>query len=225
MRAWKCPILFRLLADARSRFPQPAQVSSRFRHPIRHADIAQRFVRPEMQPVGRSHFGGQSFQGLQRVHGVILPALAGFKHVGLQGQTQFVGVSVRAKQSRFHTGSFGPLSVFAQHAIPLRMKSLLSCAVQLLPDQSAVSTAPGPVGSTPILAPTGAAIRADRRYDLGASRTQPCVSRRHPQVAPSLRLRATTTNRSLLRWLRAAELAAWQDADARALRELNYFHH
>ena len=33
--------------------------------------------------------------------------------------------------------------------------------------------------------------------------------------APSLRIAANRQNRSLLRWLRAAELSAWQGADAR----------
>ena len=43
----------------------------------------------------------------------------------------------------------------------------------------------------------------------------PFVPRR-PVVAPSLRLRATTANRSLLRWLRAAESAAWQETSPSA---------
>jgi len=40
---------------------------------------------------------------------------------------------------------------------------------------------------------------------------------RQPGVSPSLRLRVNAENRPLLRWLRAAELAAWEDADAGAL--------
>jgi hypothetical protein len=72
--------------------------------------------------------------------------------------------------------------------------------------------------------PAEAAIRANRRYDLGTIPSQPCVNQRRPQVAPSLRLRVNATNRSLLRWLRAAELAAWQDADSSAQRTLNHFH-
>lgn len=39
-----------------------------------------------MQPVGHAHFGGQSFHGLQRGHGVILPAFAGFKYIGAKNQ-------------------------------------------------------------------------------------------------------------------------------------------
>ena len=38
--------------------------------------------------------------------------------------------------------------------------------------------------------------------------------------APSLRIAATRKNRSLLRWMRAAELSAWQNADARHLDTL-----
>ena len=34
-------------------------------------------------------------------------------------------------------------------------------------------------------------------------------------IAPSLRLAVTAKNRALLRWLRAAELSAWQEADRR----------
>lgn len=34
-------------------------------------------------------------------------------------------------------------------------------------------------------------------------------------IAPSLRLAVTAKNRALLRWLRAAELSAWQDAETR----------
>jgi hypothetical protein len=37
-----------------------------------------------------------------------------------------------------------------------------------------------------------------------------------PRIAPSLQIAATAQNRSLLRWLRAMELSAWQDADARS---------
>ena len=33
------------------------------------------------------------------------------------------------------------------------------------------------------------------------------------KIAPSLRIAATIHNRSLLRWLRAVESLAWQDAD------------
>ena len=42
-----------------------------------------------------------------------------------------------------------------------------------------------------------------------------CFPRSNQAVAPSLRLAATRRNRALLRWLRAAELSAWQDADTR----------
>jgi hypothetical protein len=42
-------------------------VFSRFRHPIRHADVAQRFVRPEMQPVGNANFCGHSLHGERHV--------------------------------------------------------------------------------------------------------------------------------------------------------------
>lgn len=42
-----------------------------------------------------------------------------------------------------------------------------------------------------------------------------CFPRSNQTVAPSLRLAATRRNRALLRWLRAAELSAWQDADTR----------
>jgi hypothetical protein len=38
---------------------------------------------------------------------------------------------------------------------------------------------------------------------------------RRAYPAPSLRIAANRQNRSLLRWLRAAELSAWQGADAR----------
>ena len=43
----------------------------------------------------------------------------------------------------------------------------------------------------------------------------PCLRRVDQIVAPSLRLAATRRNRALLRWLRAVELCAWQDADTR----------
>ena len=39
---------------------------------------------------------------------------------------------------------------------------------------------------------------------------------RRATVAPSLRLHATKANRSLLRWMRAAEQAAWQDTELSA---------
>ena len=32
-----------------------------------------------------------------------------------------------------------------------------------------------------------------------------------PSVSPSLRVQVTAANRSLLRWMREAELAAWQE--------------
>jgi len=35
----------------------------------------------------------------------------------------------------------------------------------------------------------------------------------NPNISPSLRIAATTHNRSLLRWLRAVESIDWQDAD------------
>ena len=48
----------------------------------------------------------------------------------------------------------------------------------------------------------------------------------HP--APSLRVPVTVGNRELLRWLRAAELTAWQDAEAKSRRvfrlRLSRFH-
>ena len=40
-------------------------------------------------------------------------------------------------------------------------------------------------------------------------------SDRSPFISPSLRLAATAKNRAVLRWLRTAELSAWQDADRR----------
>ena len=39
--------------------------------------------------------------------------------------------------------------------------------------------------------------------------------RENYSIAPSLRLAVTAKNRALLRWLRAAELSAWQDAETR----------
>ena len=38
-------------------------------------------------------------------------------------------------------------------------------------------------------------------------------SRTNYNIAPSLRLAVTAKNRALLRWLRAAEWSAWQDAE------------
>jgi hypothetical protein len=46
---------------------------------------------------------------------------------------------------------------------------------------------------------------------------------RQPRVSPSLRLRASATNRLLLRWMRAVELAAWKDADSSPRRALKLF--
>ena len=43
--------------------------------------------------------------------------------------------------------------------------------------------------------------------------TNLCLPQLNRTVAPSLRLAATRRNRALLRWLRATELSAWQDAD------------
>jgi hypothetical protein len=72
---------------------------------------------------------------------------------------------------------------------------------------------------------TGAASEWTRRAHIAPpllvrSSAEPSYVRRHRLVSPSLRLRANAANRSLLRWLRAVELSAWQDASAthRALR-------
>ena len=43
----------------------------------------------------------------------------------------------------------------------------------------------------------------------------PRCSRTSVHPAPSLRVPVTAGNRELLRWLRAAELSAWQDPEAR----------
>jgi len=43
----------------------------------------------------------------------------------------------------------------------------------------------------------------------------PNFGRPRPLSAPSLRIATTARNRALLRWMRAAELAAWQDFDPR----------
>jgi len=42
-------------------------------------------------------------------------------------------------------------------------------------------------------------------------------------VSPSLRVRVTTKNRSLLRWLRAAELAAWEEPAPATRRAFRWF--
>jgi hypothetical protein len=52
------------------------------------------------------------------------------------------------------------------------------------------------------------------KIEIGAGMNR-CFPRTGQTVAPSLRLAATARNRALLRWLRAAELTAWQDADTR----------
>jgi hypothetical protein len=46
---------------------------------------------------------------------------------------------------------------------------------------------------------------------------------RQPQMSPSLRLRVTAANRSLLRWLRAAELAAWEEPTESERRAFRFF--
>jgi hypothetical protein len=54
------------------------------------------------------------------------------------------------------------------------------------------------------------------------SSTDPVFPSRRPLVSPSLRLRATAANRSLLRWMRAVELEAWQDSNEAPRRALNF---
>jgi len=82
---------------------------------------------------------------------------------------------------------------------------------KLSPATRAAVAEVGPVGTT--------SLRASARRTASApwpGHGQPIFGRRSA-VSPSLRLRVNAANRSLLRWLRAAELAAWEDADAGAL--------
>lgn len=46
---------------------------------------------------------------------------------------------------------------------------------------------------------------------------------RRSSVAPSLRVQVNAANRSLLRWLRAAELAAWEEPAPSARRAFRLF--
>lgn len=73
----------------------------------------------------------------------------------------------------------------------------------------------------PVRQPGQPPLRLDRLSSDDPTWLRP----RRPQVAPSLRLRASAANRSLLRWMRAAELAAWEDADEAALQALNHSQH
>ena len=49
------------------------------------------------------------------------------------------------------------------------------------------------------------------------------TTRRRSPVSPSLRIRVNTANRPLLRWLRAAELAAWVEPIPVAETDLRVF--
>lgn len=56
------------------------------------------------------------------------------------------------------------------------------------------------------------------QFNKALAAAPPRCPRTNVQPAPSLRVPVTVANRELLRWLRAAELSAWQNADARPHR-------
>jgi hypothetical protein len=68
----------------------------------------------------------------------------------------------------------------------------------------------------PINSPTSAS-------EPGIFRGAPMPFPRRSVVSPSLRLRATAANRSMLRWMRAVELTAWNDSNLSTRRALTYF--
>ena len=49
-----------------------------------------------------------------------------------------------------------------------------------------------------------------------------CIMGVRNSTAPSLRVPVTADNRALLRWLRTAELSAWEDADRRPHAKRNH---
>jgi hypothetical protein len=59
----------------------------------------------------------------------------------------------------------------------------------------------------------------NRNDMITETKMPPAANLRRPRanhnIAPSLRLAVTAKNRALLRWLRAAELSAWQEAETR----------
>jgi len=54
-------------------------------------------------------------------------------------------------------------------------------------------------------------------------RPEDCSPLDRPAVSPSVRLRVNAANRPLLRWLRAAELTAWEEPAPAARRTYGRF--
>jgi hypothetical protein len=98
------------------------------------------------------------------------------------------------------------------------MKQFVSFAGQRPPALDAVPSLPAAAGLDSIYGVAAGASSIEPRRAVGPNRAAARLGPRRTLVAPSLRLRVSSSSRSLLRWLRAAELAAWQDADARRSR-------